>query len=121
MVHCRLADVVGQHTRERAQPAGTLEAFYAARRQGPIAVDTRAANTQHYEVPTDFYRHVLGPHLKYSSGWWDAETRTLADAEELIAKAHEAGLRVMVDVVPNHSSSDRDWFQQALEIGRAHA
>ena len=39
---------------------------------------------------------------------------TIADAEELIATAHGLGLRVMVDVVPNHSSSDRDWFQKAL-------
>jgi alpha-glucosidase len=39
---------------------------------------------------------------------------TLADAEELIASAHERGLRIIVDVVPNHSSSDRPWFQEAL-------
>ena len=39
---------------------------------------------------------------------------TLADAEELIASAHERGLRIIVDVVPNHSSSDRAWFQEAL-------
>lgn len=39
---------------------------------------------------------------------------TLADAEELIALAHSSGLRVIVDVVPNHTSSDRDWFQHAL-------
>jgi alpha-glucosidase len=52
---------------------------------------------------------------------------TLDDARELIARAHDHGLRVIVDVVPNHSSSDRDWFQQALaaapgspERGRYH-
>ena len=39
---------------------------------------------------------------------------TLADAEELIASAHARGLRIIVDVVPNHSSSDRAWFQEAL-------
>jgi cyclopropane-fatty-acyl-phospholipid synthase len=67
--------------REGALPPDAREAFLQARRTGRIAVDTRAANAQHYEVPTAFYRQVLGPHLKYSSGWWGPETRTLADAE----------------------------------------
>ena len=76
--------------RERAQPAGAAEAFLAARRSGPIAVDTRAANTQHYEVPTAFYRYALGPHLKYSSGWWGDETRSLGQAEaEMLGRTAE--------------------------------
>ncbi len=32
----------------------------------PIAVDTDSANTQHYEVPTEFFQLVLGPNMKYS-------------------------------------------------------
>jgi cyclopropane-fatty-acyl-phospholipid synthase len=36
----------------------------------PIAVNTIDANEQHYEVPTEFYQYCLGPHLKYSSGYW---------------------------------------------------
>lgn len=39
---------------------------------------------------------------------------TLDDARELIDRAHDLGLRVIVDVVPNHSSSERPWFQEAL-------
>ena len=39
---------------------------------------------------------------------------TLADAEELIARAHELGLRVIVDLVPNHSSDAHSWFRAAL-------
>ena len=35
-----------------------------------IAVETKAANEQHYEVPTEFYLNVLGKNLKYSSGYW---------------------------------------------------
>lgn len=68
-------------TLERARPEGARAAFIQARSTGRIAVDTRAANAQHYEVPTEFYRLALGPHLKYSSGWWGPETRTLEDAE----------------------------------------
>jgi len=39
---------------------------------------------------------------------------TLQDAENLFTTAHELGLRVIVDLVPNHSSDAHPWFQQAL-------
>lgn len=39
---------------------------------------------------------------------------TLADADALIARAHELGLRVIADIVPNHSSSEHAWFKEAL-------
>ncbi|PRX66622.1 alpha-glucosidase [Nonomuraea fuscirosea] len=39
---------------------------------------------------------------------------SLADFEALVADAHELGLRVLVDVVPNHSSAAHPWFQAAL-------
>ena len=39
------------------------------------------ANEQHYEVPDEFYYAVLGPYLKYSSGFWKDENTTLAESE----------------------------------------
>jgi alpha-glucosidase len=39
---------------------------------------------------------------------------TLADADALIAEAHERGIRIIIDVVPNHSSDQHPWFQAAL-------
>ena len=42
---------------------------------------------------------------------------TLADAQQLIEAAHDHRLRVIVDLVPNHTSDRHPWFQQALEQG----
>ncbi len=39
---------------------------------------------------------------------------TLADCDELLARAHQLGLKVIVDLVPNHSSDQHVWFRQAL-------
>ncbi|MEU9840263.1 alpha-amylase family glycosyl hydrolase, partial [Actinomadura sp. NPDC048032] len=39
---------------------------------------------------------------------------TLADARGLIADAHAHGLRIIVDVVPNHTSDRHAWFRAAL-------
>jgi len=40
---------------------------------------------------------------------------TLEDFDALVARAHGLGLKVMLDYVPNHSSSDHAWFQEALK------
>lgn len=42
---------------------------------------------------------------------------TLADFDALRAAAHERGIRVVVDLVPNHSSSEHPWFREALAAG----
>lgn len=39
---------------------------------------------------------------------------TLAEAEALIAEAHAQGLRIIIDIVPNHCSDRHAWFQLAL-------
>ena len=38
---------------------------------------------------------------------------TLEDADALIVRAHALGLRVIVDMVPNHTSSEHKWFKEA--------
>ncbi|MDH6514033.1 alpha-glucosidase [Streptomyces sp. SAI-135] len=42
---------------------------------------------------------------------------TLAEAEKLIAEAAAVGIRVIVDIVPNHVSNQHAWFQAALAAG----
>ena len=39
---------------------------------------------------------------------------TLEDFDLLLDSAHQLGLRVMIDLVPNHSSDQHEWFQRAL-------
>ncbi|WP_411140587.1 glycoside hydrolase family 13 protein [Streptomyces sp. x-80] len=42
---------------------------------------------------------------------------TLHDADAVIREAHALGLRIIVDVVPNHCSDQHEWFQRALREG----
>jgi alpha-glucosidase len=47
----------------------------------------------------------------------DPRLGTNEDVEKLVADAHERGMKVLIDVVPNHSSSDHVWFKEAVERG----
>jgi len=51
-------------------------------RRSPIAVETQAANEQHYEVPAAFFQLVLGRRLKYSCAHWPEDVSDLDTAEE---------------------------------------
>ncbi|MRG59587.1 alpha-amylase [Agromyces sp. CFH 90414] len=44
----------------------------------------------------------------------DPRFGTLADFDAMVAEAHARGIRVIVDLVPNHSSDQHLWFQEAL-------
>jgi alpha-glucosidase len=39
---------------------------------------------------------------------------TLVEAEALLVEAHGLGLRVLLDIVPNHTSDQHPWFKEAL-------
>lgn len=45
------------------------------------------------------------------------EYGTLEEFDELIAQAHKRGIKVIIDVVPNHSSDQMKLFQDALKAG----
>jgi alpha-glucosidase len=47
----------------------------------------------------------------------DPSLGTLADFDALVEQAHARGLRIIIDVVPNHCSSAHPWFQAALAAG----
>ena len=59
-----------------------LRAWVEACSRGPVAVRTRDANEQHYEVPPAFFERALGPRLKYSCCLYPTGRETLAEAEE---------------------------------------
>ncbi|MEQ8766061.1 MAG: cyclopropane-fatty-acyl-phospholipid synthase family protein [Planctomycetota bacterium] len=74
--------------RLREQKADDLERLELAKqeliaelRRSPIALSTREANEQHYELPAEFFRLVLGKHLKYSSAYYGEGVRDLDEAE----------------------------------------
>ena len=43
------------------------------------------------------------------------EFGTMDDFDELLEKAHEKGMRVIMDLVINHTSDEHEWFQKALQ------
>jgi cyclopropane-fatty-acyl-phospholipid synthase len=59
-----------------------LMKLVAQLKASPIALHTREANEQHYELPCEFFELVLGPQLKYSSCYFRPGTQSLATAEE---------------------------------------
>ncbi|MCC5870088.1 MAG: class I SAM-dependent methyltransferase [Gammaproteobacteria bacterium] len=70
-------------------------------REGPLALHTDAANEQHYEVPAEFFRRVLGRHLKYSCCLWRSGVQSLDEAEAamLALSCERAGLSDGQDVL----------------------
>ncbi len=47
----------------------------------------------------------------------DARFGTLGDADALLAEAHDRGLRILIDLVANHTSDQHPWFTGALAAG----
>ena len=47
----------------------------------------------------------------------DPRLGTLEDFDEMVGAAHAAGIKVIVDIVPNHTSTEHPWFKEALAAG----
>lgn len=75
----RVRDIQKEGVRDRQRIQSAMDS-------GPIAVKTALANEQHYEVPARFYELVLGPQLKYSSGFYPGLVGDLAAGEEAMLK-----------------------------------
>jgi cyclopropane-fatty-acyl-phospholipid synthase len=77
-----------------AERQALLMRHVAELRASPIAIATDEANEQHYELPTRFFERALGPHMKYSSGYWDPGVRDIAvsEARMLALTCERAGI-----------------------------
>jgi cyclopropane-fatty-acyl-phospholipid synthase len=77
-----------------ARADARYRAMLADLRRSPIAIETAAANAQHYEVPTRLFELCLGKRLKYSSCYYPEGSETLDEAEEamLALTCERAGL-----------------------------
>ena len=68
---------------------------------------------------TPFYPSPQNDHGYDVADYRDIDPRfgTLRDFDAMMTEAHRLGLRVIVDLVPNHTSSEHAWFKEALALG----
>lgn len=95
LIRTGIRRLLKQRLQEEARNAGSdhehrLRAYADDLRHRPIAENTAAANEQHYEVPTAFYRLCLGPQLKYSGCYYPAGTESLAESENAMLELYVA-------------------------------
>ena len=69
------------HAGDEEYAANVLNTFVSMMNDSPIAYVPDLANEQHYEVPAEFFTHVMGDHLKYSCCYWPSEAGNLSEAE----------------------------------------
>lgn len=64
-------------------------------RERPIAIETKTANEQHYEVGTSVLKGMLGPRMKYSACLYEKGSETLGEAEVRMMETYvqRAGLK----------------------------
>ncbi len=68
---------------------------------------------------TPFYTSPQNDHGYDVADYCDVDPLfgNLSDADALLDRAHELGLKVIVDLVPNHTSDAHEWFRAALAAG----
>jgi cyclopropane-fatty-acyl-phospholipid synthase len=83
-----------EHADDLVQADAIFRRRLAELRESPLAIETDAANRQHYEVPTAFFELCLGKRLKYSSCYYPTGRESLDQAEEamLALYGERAGL-----------------------------
>lgn len=87
LIRCGIRHLVRQRLHEISHKnveelASLKTAFIATMSRCDIAIHADKANFQHYEVPSEFFYRVLGPHMKYSCGFWPSGVESLSESEE---------------------------------------
>jgi cyclopropane-fatty-acyl-phospholipid synthase len=85
----------------RTEQLQSLYRFIEMMESSPIAIATETANEQHYEVPSDLFQTFMGPHLKYSAGYWPTPETTLAESEDAMLEltCKRAGIEDRMDIL----------------------
>jgi cyclopropane-fatty-acyl-phospholipid synthase len=88
-----MRQLMRQRLRDEGSSDGELRSqryhrFVEQLRASPIAIETKAANEQHYEVPAEFFKLHLGPRLKYSCCLYPSGGETLAQAGEAMLRLY---------------------------------
>ncbi|TNF98452.1 MAG: class I SAM-dependent methyltransferase [Gammaproteobacteria bacterium] len=78
LIKQRLKEIYCHDTQKAADE---FNEFLLHLKVSPIALLPEKANEQHYEVPAEFFEHVLGPYCKYSCAFWPEEEIHLENAE----------------------------------------
>jgi cyclopropane-fatty-acyl-phospholipid synthase len=71
-----------RYRRDLEERNAEKRAFIEKSKNSPIAIRTSDPNQQHYEVPAEFFKLVLGKWLKYSCCYWPDGISTLDQAEQ---------------------------------------
>lgn len=78
----------GEHAGDTERADARGRELLSQLRNSPIAIETKAANDQHYEVPTRLFELCLGSRLKYSSCYYPTGHETLDQAEEAMLQLY---------------------------------
>lgn len=62
--------------------------FVQSLKEMPVAIKTDKPKTQHYELPTSFFKLVLGKHFKYSCCYFADKSSSLEDAEKAMLELY---------------------------------
>ncbi|KAH9805172.1 S-adenosyl-L-methionine-dependent methyltransferases superfamily protein [Citrus sinensis] len=85
--------LLGGRLRSGYKPSAELQLsdllqFAHSLREMPIAIQTDKAKEQHYELPTSFFKLVLGKYFKYSCCYFSDASKTLEDAEKAMLELY---------------------------------
>lgn len=81
LIRIKIRSLLKQRLREERKNYN-VEDLISELKNSPIAIETKAANEQHYELPATFFEKVLDKYLKYSCGYWEQSFTQLHEAEK---------------------------------------